>query len=100
MKRLIFTHQAEADLEAIGDHIASDSPLRAVTFIRELRADCLELRTMPERYPLVQRHRSSSVRRRVHGNDLIFYRTTTEAVEILHVLHGAMDFDAILFPGK
>jgi toxin ParE1/3/4 len=50
VKRLIFTHQAEADLEAIGDHIALDSPFRAVTFIRELRADCLELRTMPERY--------------------------------------------------
>ncbi|WP_292510166.1 type II toxin-antitoxin system RelE/ParE family toxin [Mesorhizobium sp.] len=100
MKRLIFTHQAEADIEAIGDHIALDSPLRAVTFIRELRADCLELRTMPERYPLLQRHRSSGVRRRVHGSHLIFYRVNTDAVEILHVLHGAMDFDAILFPGK
>ncbi|RWK57011.1 type II toxin-antitoxin system RelE/ParE family toxin [Mesorhizobium sp.] len=100
MKRLIFTHQAEADLEAIGDHIAFDSPLRAVTFIRELRDDCLELRTMPERYPLLQRHRSSGIRRRVHGRYLIFYRITTEAVEILHVLHGALDLDAILFPGK
>jgi plasmid stabilization system protein ParE len=26
VKRLIFTHQAEADIEAIGDHIALDSP--------------------------------------------------------------------------
>ncbi|WP_353682197.1 type II toxin-antitoxin system RelE/ParE family toxin [Mesorhizobium sp.] len=55
---------------------------------------------MPERYPLLQRHRSSGVRRRVHGSYLIFYRITTDAVGILHVLHGAMDFDAILFPGE
>ncbi|WP_353682281.1 type II toxin-antitoxin system RelE/ParE family toxin [Mesorhizobium sp.] len=55
---------------------------------------------MPERYPLLQRHRSSGVRRRVHGSYLIFYRITTDAVEILHVLHGAMDFDAIFFPGE
>ncbi|WP_245268319.1 type II toxin-antitoxin system RelE/ParE family toxin [Mesorhizobium sp. WSM2561] len=55
---------------------------------------------MPERYPLLQRHRSSGVRRRVHGSYLIFYRITTDAVEIPHVLHGAMDFDAILFHGE
>lgn len=99
MKRLILTNQAEADLEAIGDHIALDSPFRAVTFIRELRADCLKLRTMPERYPLLQRHRSSGVRHRVHGSYLIFYRVTADAVEILHVLHGAIDYDTVLFPG-
>ncbi|WP_342586985.1 type II toxin-antitoxin system RelE/ParE family toxin [Mesorhizobium temperatum] len=87
-------------MKPFGDHIAFDSPLRAVTFIRELRDDCLELRTMPERYPLLQRHRSSGVRRRLHGSYLIFYRITTDALETLHVLHGAMDFDAILFPGK
>ncbi|WP_137932473.1 type II toxin-antitoxin system RelE/ParE family toxin [Mesorhizobium comanense] len=98
MKRLVFTDQAEADLEAIGDHIALDSPFRAVTFIQELRSDCMELRTMPERYPLFERHRSSGIRRRVHGNYLIFYRTGADAVEILHILHGAMDLEAILFP--
>ena len=98
MKQLVFTDQAEADLEAIGDHIALDSPLRAVTFILELRRDCMELRTMPERYPLVERHRSLAIRRRVHGNYLIFYRVAEEAVEILHILHGAMDIGTILFP--
>ncbi|TRC92613.1 type II toxin-antitoxin system RelE/ParE family toxin [Mesorhizobium sp. WSM4303] len=87
MKRLVFTDQAEADLEAIGDYIALDNPFRAVTFIQELRRDCVELRTMPERYPLFERHRSRGIRRRVHGNYLIFYRVG----EILHILHGAMD---------
>jgi hypothetical protein len=34
----------------------------------------------------------------VHGHYLIFYRITTDAVEIIHVLHGARDFESVLFP--
>jgi toxin ParE1/3/4 len=98
VKRLVFTDQAEADLEAIGDYIALDNPFRAVTFIQELRRDCMEVHTMPERYPLLDRHRSSGIRRRIHGNYLIFYRVSAGSVEILHILHGAMDFGTILFP--
>jgi plasmid stabilization system protein ParE len=69
-----------------------------VTFIQELRRDCMELRTMPERHPLFERHRSSGIRRRVHGNCLIFYRVSADTLEIMHILHGAMDFGTILFP--
>lgn len=53
---------------------------------------------MPERYPLLPRHRSSGIRRRVHGNYLIFYRVEGDIVEIVHILHGAMDYEAVLFP--
>lgn len=38
--RLTLTPLAEQDLEAIGDHIAADNPTRALSFIRELRAQC------------------------------------------------------------
>jgi toxin ParE1/3/4 len=98
VKRLVFTRRAEADLAAIGDYIARHNPFRAVTFIQELHHDCMELRSMPERYPLFERHRSSGIRWRVHGNYLIFYRVRADTVEILHVLHGAMDIGTILFP--
>ncbi|WP_318013143.1 type II toxin-antitoxin system RelE/ParE family toxin [Mesorhizobium sp. BH1-1-4] len=98
MRRLVFTRRAEADLAAIGDYIALHNPFRAVTFIQELRRDCKELCTMPERYPLFERHRSSSIRRRVHGSYLIFYRVGTETLEIVHILHGAMDLGTISFP--
>ncbi|MER9233165.1 type II toxin-antitoxin system RelE/ParE family toxin [Mesorhizobium sp. M0622] len=98
MKRLIFTSQAETDLEVIGDYIALDSPFRAMTFIQELRGSCMELRTMPERNPLLERYRSSGIRRRIHGSYLIFYRVKADTVEILHILHSAMDYGAILFP--
>lgn len=53
---------------------------------------------MPQAFPLPPNHESAGVRRRVHGNYLIFYRVTQQAVEILRVLHGAMDYERLMFP--
>lgn len=95
---VVFTNEAEADLERIGDHIAEANQNRAISFVRELRQHCERLADMPKRFPLAPRYEHLGVRRVVHGNYLIFYRLTDEAVEILHVLHGAQDYEAILFP--
>jgi plasmid stabilization system protein ParE len=46
----------------------------------------------------VPRHENSGVRRVPYGDYLIFYRATADVVEILHVLHGARDYEPILFP--
>ncbi|MCB2050421.1 MAG: type II toxin-antitoxin system RelE/ParE family toxin [Novosphingobium sp.] len=92
------TAEAERDLEAIGDYIAQDNPARALGFLRELRAKCLKLAEMPERFPLVPRYETSGVRRCNHGNYLIFYRVEPDKVTVLHILHGARDYGAILFP--
>lgn len=93
------TAAAEADLEAIGDYIARDNPHRAVSFVRELNRSCLDIGEMPEAWPVVPRYEHHGVRRRVHGRYLIFYRVGTDRITILHVLNGAMDVEAILFPG-
>jgi plasmid stabilization system protein ParE len=90
--------EAERDLEAIGDYIAADNPARAISFIVDLRAKCLDLASMPRRFPLVARYEAEGVRRRAHGNYLIFYRTGRERIVVLHVLHGATDYATILFP--
>ena len=92
------TAAAEADLEAIGDYIAQDNPFRALSFVRELSRSCLELADMPEAWPIVPRYEHHGVRRRVHGRYLIFYRVAEGRITILHVLNGAMDVEAILFP--
>jgi addiction module RelE/StbE family toxin len=96
--RLAFTDTAEQELEAIGDYIALDNPARAFSFIRELRKDCSLLTTMPERHPLLARYHASGIRRRIYGHYLIFYRIEADTVHVLHILHGAMDYEAILFP--
>jgi toxin ParE1/3/4 len=41
---------------------------------------------------------TTRLRRAVHGNYLIFYRVDPDHVVVVHVLHGARDYDAILFP--
>lgn len=92
---------AEAELEAIGDYIARDNPRRAVSFVRELRDKCLSLADMALAFPLVPRYEDLGVRHRVHGNYQIFYRVIgqpAERIDVIHVLHGARDFAAILFP--
>lgn len=90
--------EAEYDLETIGDYIARDNPARALSFLHEIRSKCLGLADMPERFPLVPRYEAGGVRRRVHGDYLIFYRVEAEKVVIIHILHGAQNYSTILFP--
>ncbi|MFN5999577.1 MAG: type II toxin-antitoxin system RelE/ParE family toxin [Paracoccaceae bacterium] len=92
------TSAAEADLEAIADYIARDNPVRALSFVRELYERCLDIAEMPAAWPMVPRYEHHGIRRRVHGRYLIFYRVSADCITILHVLNGAMDVEAILFP--
>lgn len=92
------TAAAEADLEAIGDYIARDNPARALSFVQELREKCLSLADAPLAFPLVPRYELFGIRRRVHGSYLIFYRAEAKRVIVIHVLHGAMDYETLLFP--
>ena len=96
MKSVRFTKAAEEEIEAIGDYIAETNPMRAVDFVRALRGKCLDLADMAERFQLVARYADAGVRRRVHGDYLILYRVESRSIEILHVLHGAMDVQAFL----
>lgn len=72
--RVVFSAEAESDLERIGDYIAADNPLRAVSFVNELVKRCERLSDMPRAYPLVPRYEHTNVRRLPNGNYLIFYR--------------------------
>jgi toxin ParE1/3/4 len=96
--KVVLSRNAEHDLEAIGDWIARDNPARATSFVAELLKACKSIGRTPRRFPLVDRGRDSALRRRVYGNYLIFYDVGATAVEILHVLHGARDYEQIVFP--
>jgi toxin ParE1/3/4 len=98
--RVEISAEAERDLESIGDHIARDDPVRAITFLRELRLKCQGLAKLPNGFPLVSRYEHLGVRRRLHGNYLIFYRIVTERIVVLHILHCAMDYADILFTDR
>jgi toxin ParE1/3/4 len=93
-----FTEKAEIELEELVDFLSLTNPARAARLLRELRAACEGLSDMPDRFQLVPRYEASHIRRRVYGDYLIFYRVAPDAVEILHILHGAMDYERLLFP--
>ena len=97
---VLFTEAAEVDLEAIGDWIAQDNPKRALTFVSELRQRCEALALAPLGFPLVMGHAQTGIRVRSYRSYLIFYRPVAETIEVLHVLHSARDYDAIVFPDE
>lgn len=96
--KVVLADEALRDLEEIGDYIAGDNPERARPFVGELLGKARQLGERPEAFPVVPRYARLGIRRRVHGAYLIGYRAEAERVTIIHILHGARDYDAVLFP--
>lgn len=92
--RVIITPLAQSDIEAIGDHIALENPVRAMSFARELLERCLSLSVNPHRFPLAERLPHAGVRKVAHGNYIIFYLVYEDRISIARVLHGASDYAA------
>ena len=87
--KVAFQDAAESDLEGIGDHIAERDPIRAISFVNDIRAHANRIGDFPESCPIMRRFGAHEIRRCVHGSYLIFYRIARARVEILQVIHGA-----------
>ncbi|MGX2039102.1 type II toxin-antitoxin system RelE/ParE family toxin [Methylocaldum sp. MU1018] len=98
--RVVITDSAKANLVEIGEFIRLHNPARAATFVDELLDHCDALADMPRAYPLIPRYEHYGIRRCVHRDYLIFYRILEDEdlVEIIHILHGARDYELLLFP--
>ena len=95
--RLFFRPKAVADLESIGDYIARDNPLRARSFVAELRQQCNKIADNPAAYRS-RPELAKDLRSCVYSNYVIFFAVESDAVMIVRILHGAMDISA-LFKG-
>jgi toxin ParE1/3/4 len=95
--RVVLSEQAKADLRDIGLYIARDNKNRARTFVRELQAKAQDIGEMPRAFPLVPRYEHYGIRRRPYGDYLIFYRIADDQVSVVHILHGARDYEPLLF---
>ena len=91
---LAFTPLAEQDLEAIADYIAADNPVGALSFVRELRAQCQRITLNPPGYRL-RPELGEGIRSCAHGHYVIFFETTTEDVLVVRILHGARDLPTV-----
>lgn len=94
--KVVLTQKARSDLVVIGDYIAQDNPKRAVSFVRELAASARQIGETPQGFALVPGYEDQGIRRKPYRAYSIFYWIVEGHVDVLHILHGAQDHDAIL----
>jgi toxin ParE1/3/4 len=96
--KVVLSRTAQADLREIAYYIARDNKVRAISFVQELQAKALDTGRIPRAFPLVPRYEHHGIRRRPFGAYLIFYRIEGNRVAIVRILHGARDYETLLFP--
>jgi len=91
--------RAQSDLAEIWDYIADDSEPAADEFIDTLdqKFQVLAARPLAGR---VRDELAEGIRSFPVGRYIIFYRPQAQGVEIVRVLHGARDLDAIFHPDE
>lgn len=88
MRDLIWTNRALKRLDDIADFIARDNPLRAQTFVVELRNKLEVLKTQS----LGRAGRVFGTKELVlHPNYLAVYRIKADQVQVLTILHTAQN---------
>lgn len=93
--RVVLSNQAELDLEEIGDYIAADNPVRAVSFIGEVRDHFQRIAKAPFAY--TQRpDLGDGVRSCTHGNYLILFIPDKSEIFVVRVVHGRRDLGILL----
>lgn len=81
-------------MEEIGDRIALCNPRRAVTYIREIRTKAFGIGDFPHSgAPRPQW--GANIRIVIHGKYLIIHRVRGDTVQVLRVVHGARDLEAL-----
>jgi toxin ParE1/3/4 len=69
---LLFTPLAAQDLEDIADYIAQDNPVRALSFVAELQAQCQTIARQPMLYRLSSSNPRVLVGLQGHGSFVRF----------------------------
>lgn len=94
MGRLDRRPQATRDLKDIWRYIAADSESSADRWAEKIEAICIRL----SKLPLSGRSRpdfGTELRSVPCGNYLVIYRALPDGIELVRVLHGARDLNAI-----
>lgn len=93
--RVDIAEDAERDLEEIADFIAQENPMRAASFVMELRKKAFAIGRAPNAYPPRPLF-GDGIRVSIRRPYLIVFRIRARRVEVLRILHGARDAAAIL----
>lgn len=94
--KVVLASRAVTDLSRIGRFIARDNPLRARSFVAELRETARGLAVTPLAFPLVPRYERQGIRRRSWRGYGILYSVLPDRVFIHRILGPGQDIDRIL----
>lgn len=97
MTRVTHTRQARQDLFSIWSYIAEDSPAAADRLLDAIDEKCALLADHPRLGP-ARPDLAPDLRYLPVGSYLILYREIATDVEIVRVLHGARNLNAIFHP--
>ncbi len=94
MMQVTFSLEARADLREIALRIADHNRVRAFSFVDEIEARCLRIGEFPHAGP-PRPQWGKDIRIAIHAKYIIVYRVRDGAVQVLRVVHGARDLDAL-----
>jgi plasmid stabilization system protein ParE len=84
-----WTPNARADLHAIHDYIAQDSPQNALNFIDRLTQRAEQMSDFLRSGRIVPEHERDDVRELIESPYRIIYRLLPEYIDVLAVMHGS-----------
>lgn len=87
--------EAEADIQAIADYIADDSPAAARRWVDGMYERCRRLGEMPG-MGVARPEVRPDLRTFPSGSYLILYRQIEDGVEIVRIVHGARQWQDLL----
>ena len=89
-----FTSISKQDLKEIRDFIAQDNPKTATKYMGILKQRCTMLADAPGLG--VCREQYCGLHKFPVGSYLIFYRPSKTGIEVIRIIHGSRDIEAIL----
>ncbi len=97
MARLVYLSSARRDLVSIFNHIAREVGSRntASAFIDKLDKHCQKLASLPGTSGRARPELGSDIRSAARGSYVIFFRYRIDRFEVINVVEGHRDIDAL-----
>ena len=93
--RIVWTHAAWKDLDAIAQYIAKDSRYYAVLFVQQAREASRSLAHFARRGRVVPEFGDKNMRELFIMNYRMHYRVSRSEVAIVALIHGSRDLSAL-----
>ena len=91
MERIHWSLTSQADLEAIGDFIAKDSPFYAVDFVERIIQSVDQILEFPESGRVVPEFDNPNIRELIFHGYRIVYRIMSGMIYIVSICHSSQN---------